>query len=135
MMILIGVFLLSLFRSGYSLQAPKGWTYVATDSTCAGTTSNPCGPVSSYVQLTINNTTKLTSVIHRNIGTKPLVMSFVQGQLSLPSILDKLSSIHPYQSPLFSKEKDAVHGSNSLTTTPLKLPLLRMENLFVLTLI
>lgn len=28
------------------VSALEGWTYVDTDSTCAGTNSDPCGPVS-----------------------------------------------------------------------------------------
>ncbi len=37
-----------------ALYAQKGWTYVETDSTCDGTPTNPCGPVSELSK-TINN--------------------------------------------------------------------------------
>ncbi len=35
-----------------ALYAQKGWTYMETDSTCDGTPTNPCGPVS---QLSFEN--------------------------------------------------------------------------------
>jgi carbonic anhydrase len=44
---IISLFFLVLISRSYVLQASQSWTYVATDSSCDGSNSNPCGPVRS----------------------------------------------------------------------------------------
>jgi hypothetical protein len=92
--------ILALLFFVVKVNAASTWTYKVTNSSCAATDTNPCGPVSNFFLLHLNESLIALSYYDRNIGERLIQLVMVLNNLQLIFLKQPLMMILAFQNLL-----------------------------------